>query len=74
MPDGHTCPATRCTLNVAPGKLLCRTHWNMVPKPMREAVWSAWANGVGAGSPAHRAACLAAVDAVRRKLEAAAGG
>jgi hypothetical protein len=49
--------------------LMCRPHWFMVPKALRDAVWDAWAGGLGAGSPAHREAILAAVGAVNRKLE-----
>ncbi len=48
--------------------LMCRPHWYVVPRPLRDAVWTAWANGAGAGSAAHRAAITAAVDAVNRKL------
>jgi len=48
--------------------LMCRTHWYMVPKPLRNAVWNAWADGFGAGTPEHSEAILAAVDAVNRKL------
>ena len=70
---GHKCPATGCTLSVAPGKLLCRSHWFMVPAPLREAVWDAWADGAGAGSPAHSAACDAAIGAVNRKIDERAG-
>jgi hypothetical protein len=70
MPDGHECPATRCALHVAPGKLMCRTHWYMVPAPIRTAVWDAWAGGMNAGSPSHRAACADAIEAVNAKLGA----
>jgi hypothetical protein len=58
----HKCPARRCTLRVGPGKLMCRTHWYMVPGPLRDAVYAAWANGAGAE------AILAAVEAVNAKL------
>ena len=64
----HDCPAQGCTRGVSPSMLLCRPHWYMVPKPLRDAVWAAWADGTGAGSPAHRAAISAAIDAVNRKL------
>ena len=65
---GHQCPASECGEGVAPGMLMCRTHWRMVPADLRSAVWSAWRRGAGAGTPEHRAAILAAVDAVNGKL------
>ena len=42
----------------------------MVPAPLRTAVWSAWQDGAGAGSPAHAAAIRAAIRAVNGKLAA----
>ena len=64
----HECPAKGCTQAVSPSMLMCRPHWYMVPRPLRNAVYSAWADGRGAGTPAHRAAILAAIAAVDRKL------
>lgn len=68
--SAHDCPATGCTRRVGSGMLMCRSHWFMVPKAQRDAVWDAWNRGLGAGSAAHRDAILAAVEAVNRKLEA----
>jgi hypothetical protein len=64
----HECPVKGCPQRVSPSMLMCRQHWYMVPKPLREAVYAAWQDGAGAGSPAHRAAMKAATDAVDRKL------
>lgn len=72
--SGHNCPASGCTLNVATHKLLCRTHWYMVPRALREAVYAAWANGIGAGSPSHRAACADAIEAVNGLIAAQGRG
>jgi hypothetical protein len=47
--------------------LMCRPHWYQVPKPIRGAVWAAWDEGRGAGTPAHRAAIEAAIAAVEAK-------
>lgn len=47
---------------------MCRPHWRMVPKPLQRAVWAAWRNGLGAGSPEHAAAIRAAIKAVNAKL------
>ena len=52
--------------------LMCRPHWYMVPKPLRDAVYDAYRGGLGTGSPAHRAAVLDAIGAVNAKLEHAA--
>ena len=68
MTASHKCPADGCTQRVAVHMLMCRPHWYMVPKPLRGAVWAAWAGGLGAGSPEHTAAITAAVDAVNAKL------
>lgn len=72
--SAHDCPATGCTRRVGRGQLLCRPHWFITPKPLRDAVWDAWRGGLGAGSPAHRDAILAAVEAVNARLRAKPAG
>ena len=67
----HECPAVRCPARVSLGMLMCRPHWRMVPRPLQNAVYAAWDNGLGAGTPAHEAAMDAAIRAVDAKLEAA---
>jgi hypothetical protein len=64
----HKCPAAGCPQAVSLSMLMCRPHWYMVPAPLRAAVWNAWADGLGAGTPAHWAAITAAITAVNRKL------
>jgi hypothetical protein len=61
---GHECPKNGCTKNVPVEMLACSSHWYEVPKPIRQAVWRAWDNGLGAGSPAHRRAVAAAIRAM----------
>ena len=68
----HECPAPACTEQVDPGMLMCPKRWPLVPKPIRRAVWIAWNRGVGAGTPAHRAAIRLAIAAVRRDVVPAA--
>ena len=51
---------------------MCRPHWYMVPRPLRDAVYDAYRGGLGAGSHAHRAAALDAIGAVNAKLTAQA--
>ncbi len=65
----HECPAEGCTRAVSVSMLMCRPHWYMVPKPLRNAVLAAWADGGGQGSTAHRAAILLAIEAVNRRQD-----
>lgn len=62
----HECPALECKRRVGDDMLMCRADWYRVPKPLRDAVWAAWRNGAGAGSPEHTAAITAAIRAVNR--------
>jgi hypothetical protein len=53
----HDCPSPECKVtNVADGKLACRTHWWMLPEPLRHALNVAYASGRGRFTPAHRKA------------------
>ena len=61
MDDTHECPKNGCTRRVPSHMLACRNHWYAIPAPLRSAVWNAWQNGAGAGSPEHSAAISAAV-------------
>jgi len=36
------CPVPRCTRPKVPSHLMCTTHWRMVSKETRDAVWTAW--------------------------------
>ena len=56
------CPIRGCGSSVQSGQLMCRRHWHTVPRPLRDAVWSAYRSGVG--SPEH-------IRAVRNALTAA---
>ena len=67
MPS-HECPATGCAKDVGADQLMCPRHWYMVPRPLRNAVWSAWRYGAGAGSAAHTAAIMRAIESVNERL------
>lgn len=41
----HTCHAKGCQVPVAPKMLMCRKHWYMIPKPLRDAVWAEYRPG-----------------------------
>lgn len=67
----HLCHALGCAVPVKPEMLMCRRHWFMVPKPIRDAVWAAYRPGQCQFNPApsetwHKAAD-AAIEAVRAK-------
>ena len=66
----HECPATGCASEIRYEMLMCRSHWYMVPKAIRTAVWNAWQDGAGAGSTQHAAAVNAAIRSVNEKLAA----
>ena len=38
----HTCHAIDCTKKVPPKMLMCRRHWYMVDKPLRDKVWETY--------------------------------
>ena len=35
----HTCHAEDCTTQVPPKMFMCRKHWRMVPKLVRQQIW-----------------------------------
>jgi hypothetical protein len=41
----HLCHALKCTVEVPPKLLMCRRHWFMVPKPLRDRVWATYRPG-----------------------------
>jgi hypothetical protein len=57
------CAARDCELVIKPGMLMCRRHWFMVPKAVRDTVWATWRSGDGT---AWLVASNAAIEAVFR--------
>lgn len=41
----HHCHARFCTVPTKPEMLMCRRHWFMVPKVLRDAVWTTYRPG-----------------------------
>ena len=41
----HVCHATRCKISVPPAMLMCKRHWFMVPKRIRDEVWRTYRTG-----------------------------
>ena len=58
------CPIPLCERPIDPSRLMCRVHWYMVPKEIRDEVWATWQSGRAAYSSEHRAAVRKAVVAV----------
>jgi hypothetical protein len=57
----HNCPGPECTKQIPYDQLACSRHWYQVPRPIRNAVYRAWANGDGVGTQAHLSAMQAAI-------------
>lgn len=41
----HTCHAMACEAHVPPAMFMCKRHWYMLPKVMRDAVWEEYVFG-----------------------------
>jgi hypothetical protein len=41
----HRCHALGCTIEVPPRMLMCRRHWFLVPKALRDRVWATYRAG-----------------------------
>lgn len=65
MTGGHYCPGPDCDKDVPYDMLACPRHWYQVSKPVRAAVYRAWARSAGAGSDEHAAAIEAAIRQMR---------
>jgi hypothetical protein len=69
-PDAHRCHAKDCRAVVPPRIFMCRRHWFMVPKTLRDAVWAAYRQGQEIDkdpSPAYRDAAHEAIWYVARR-------
>ncbi len=61
----HECPGPECEAQVPYEMLACRRHWYQVPRAIRNAVYSTWDSGAGAGSREHLAAMDKAISTMR---------
>lgn len=41
----HTCHAAGCSVAVPPKMFMCRRHWYMLPKKLRDSVWETYRPG-----------------------------
>ncbi len=70
MTTTHKCHATDCSRSVSPKMLMCRKHWYMVDKPLRDKVWEEYQPGQEINKNptyAYLLAAEAAIECVRRK-------
>ena len=67
------CPIPRCGYQIDPSRLMCRLHWYLVPKEVRDQVWASWRSGQGAFSREHGEAVHQAVVAVLAAVGQIAG-
>jgi hypothetical protein len=59
----NRCPNSGCGEQIDPSRLMCRGHWYLVPKQLRDRVWTTWRSGQGALGPEHREAVRLAITA-----------
>jgi hypothetical protein len=52
---------------------MCRDHWYLVPKRIRDQVWATWRSGLGAYSPEHLEMVRVAITACQLELCRPAG-
>ena len=57
------CPICGCYEEIDSSRLMCRTHWYLVPKDLRDGVWATWRSGQGVSSRDHEDAVLMAIRA-----------
>lgn len=43
--EQHTCHAAACEAHVPPRMHMCKRHWFMVPKALRDGLWDAYRPG-----------------------------
>lgn len=43
--SAHTCHAEACTETVPPRMFMCRRHWFMLPKALRDEIWDEYVPG-----------------------------
>jgi hypothetical protein len=64
-----TCHALGCLAAIPDSMLMCRRHWYMVPKPLRDAIWQSYRSG---DRDAHLRNCAEAVRVIVAKEQESA--
>lgn len=70
QPDNR-CPIAGCGALIDPSRLMCRRHWYLVPRRLRDRVWATWRGGEGALRREHQEAVLIAIAACQEAVNAA---
>lgn len=65
----HTCHATACTQHVPPDMFMCRSHWFMLPKRLRDRIWATYRPGQEDDKNPSREYCLAAKECLEYLAE-----
>jgi len=60
-PRARCCPVPGGGELIDLSHLMCRPHWYLVPKQLRDWVWATWRSGEGAFSREHHDAVLMAI-------------
>lgn len=63
LPRASRCPLPGCSAQIDPSRLMCRSHWYLVPRQIRDRVWATWRSGHQAFSPEHQQAVRMAITA-----------
>jgi hypothetical protein len=61
--SSNRCLVPNCRKRIDQSRLMCRDHWYLVPRQLRDRIWATWRSGDGARSPEHREAVLLAISA-----------
>jgi hypothetical protein len=56
--QGSRCPVPGCDTQIDASRLMCRDHWYLVPKEIRDLVWATWRSGTANLSREHQDAVL----------------
>jgi hypothetical protein len=56
-----------CRAQIDASRLMCRSHWYLVPKQIRDRVWATWRSGQGAYSVEHLETVRMAITACQPK-------
>jgi hypothetical protein len=61
LPHASRCPVPGCGRQIDPSRLMCRGHWYLVPRQLRDRVWATWRSGQGTLSAEHQEAVRMAI-------------
>jgi hypothetical protein len=61
LAQASRCAVPGCRTQIDPARLMCRGHWYLVPKQLRDRVWATWQSGQAARSLEHQQAVRLAI-------------